>query len=404
MHSKWLLGLFFLWLCSAVAGETVLEQTNRMMLRPDIRKMQSENKDAGALEKAISQRAFVSAESYQCDSILEGDKGVACHLIELGDAAARQDMGVWAEKYRIFKQAIARHELSLGKWADYFKKLDGQSLEQLSRVAPLEVVGAPTVFLSYTASGPQMFDEQLRPILTDAQGNKWLVDSGASQTLINTEVAKKLNARPLSGVQAELTSYHSDGKEQSPLAVIDRLDFNGLSLKNVMVYIYSGNSIIGLDLLKKVGSVNLTSNGLYRLSAPDFDIRFGKCKAAVYLGSNIFNTTQFLFVGASVEGKKQYALVDTGVAGYVRRKAVADENTVKILDDGKDSLNSSMGYYTQKTVPITIADVNKEVTVMDVVNADYPAPDILGFGLLDDFDLLMDYRSKRACLSERFER
>jgi len=404
VRGRWLLGLFFLWLSGAVASETVLEQTNRMMLRPDIQKMESKNKDAGALEKAISQRVFVSAENYQCNSISEADKKIVCHLIEFGDAAARQDMRVWAENYQIFKQAIAKHELSLGKWDEYFKKLDDQSLEKLSRVAPLVVASAPTFFLSYGASGQQIFDEQLRPILIDAHGSKWLVDSGASQTLINIDVAKKLNARPLSGVQAELTSYHSDGKEQSQLALIDKLDFNGLSLRNVMAYIYSGDSVIGLDLLKKIGSVNLTNSGLYRLNEQDFDTRFGKCKALVYLGSNIFNTTQYLFVGASVEGKRQYALVDTGVAGYVRRKAVADEDKVKILDDGKDSLNSSMGYYTKKTVPIDIADVHKEVAVMDVANADYPAPSILGFGLLDDFDLLMDYRSKRACLSERFER
>ena len=270
MSCQWILVIAFLWVTGVAANEASVNVINQKMLRPDIQGFLNSEQN-GELDKALARRAFVKSEEYKCDDLAEKEKRVACQLIELGDAAARQDMRLWAEKYRAFKQAIAKHDISLGRWNPYFSEINDDSLDRLSKVPPLEVIGEPTLFLPYRDGGQRVFGEKRVTMLTDTQDNEWLLDTGASHTLINADAAKKLNAQLLPGIQATLTSYHSNGRQQLQLAVIDRLEFENLSLKNVIVYVYSGESIIGLDLLKKAGRVAVAKQGLSRLSVEEFD-------------------------------------------------------------------------------------------------------------------------------------
>ena len=96
-------------------------------------------------------------------------------------------------------------------------------------------------------------------------------------------------------------------------------------------------------------------------------------------------------------------MLDTGIGGYLRRRANPDGNQAKFknLDYNKDGVDASMGYYIARDVPMQIADVSKTVPIMDVFETNYPAPLLLGTDALSDFDLLMDYGGRRACLSER---
>ncbi|PRA27927.1 retropepsin-like aspartic protease [Pseudomonas poae] len=405
MNCQWLLIIVFLWASGVAASEKAVDKINKNLLRPDIQGFLS-GRQHGELDKLLARRALVKNDGYRCGDLAEKEQRVVCQLIELGDAAATQDMRSWAEKYRAFKKAIAEHDISVGRWNPYFSEINDEGLDRLSKVLPLEVIGEPTLFLPYRDGGQRVFGEQRVTMLTDTQGNEWVLDTGASHTLINADAAKKLNAQLLPGIQATLTSFHSNGHQQLQLAVIDRLNFENLSLKNVVVYVYSGESIIGLDLLKKVGRVAVANQGLSRLSIEDFDAQFRKCKVPVYLGSNIFATQQFLFLGVSIEQKKHYAVLDTGIGGYLKRRASLDGDQAKFknFDYNKDGVNASMGYYITRNVPIQIADLSKTVPVMDVFDTNYPAPLLLGTDALSDFDLLMDYGSRRACLSERFNR
>lgn len=398
MHYKWMLLVLSCWLSGAFSSEAAINKVNALTLQPDIRTLKNPSIERSNLIKARSQRALIENTHYTCTSPAESSDSAACLLIELGDAAAQQDMRTWVKRYSRLQQDITAQRLSLGQWDDYFKLYDQATLDEIGNIQRFKLVAdKPLNFLAYGDNAPQLFEDPLRPYLTDSLGNKWLVDTGASQTLINADVAKVLGARAVAHVSATLTSFHSDAEEQGRLAVIDSLTLGEISIEAVTGYIYSGESVIGLDLLKKLGSVAITKNGVYVWRAQDAPTQREDCSVDVYLGSNILNTNQYLFTGITLDNKKLYSILDTGVSGYLRKRGQGAPG-VKHLDTGKDMLNSSMGYFASTPALIGIGGISKNIVAMEVAQARYPAAAILGFDLLNDFDLFIDFNHKNSCL------
>ena len=343
------------------------------------------------------QKASLAQMKQQCDRVLAADKNLDCSVTVFARMfeakAANQLPDYYLSIKRRHAQAIARDpELKA-----MFSMFGSQSIATLRAVADFSVTRTQRreVLPIYpSASDSQVTDEVLPYIdVRAANGfsSRFIVDTGAPQTRVNTETAKLMGIRLLTDSHYGYSTFYGERDLSAKLGIFKSLKIGSSEFRNVLVFVSDRDNLLGLDLMGKLGRLKVTKKTL-EINAE----RPARCDSPVTYARIDIN--QRLTIAARLDRRTTLAIIDTGNVDYLTSASpgsspirVAEKRRFQIY---KGELNLSgptrlitYRYYPDYTIPPSM------------LLGQYVPSLLLGWRAFKDYELNLDIGSGRSCFN-----
>ncbi|POA51829.1 hypothetical protein C1889_25550 [Pseudomonas sp. FW507-12TSA] len=397
-----LMYVIFLWGgAGAFAASSELSGIEQATFLPKtlvLSKLLNKNNDQSVIAAIILRRSLQSVVgagtgNLTCAQIVTEERQLACQLLLLGEAFNQKNYQEMLRLYRLLDGG------SRAIWSTKVPGLNDQSLAAIDEFPAFEQAPAPGA----TAVGWQTVDNgflmlRAKPYLTveiNGVALKAKLDTGASVSHLSAVDARRLNLQA-SPWEFDLATYYQDSTVKSKMVLLKTLDVSGQRFKNFAVLMGSTETLLGLDILSKLGRISINASGITFSSTADQSL----CESKVFLGSNLSRTTQFLFTYLLVDGEKVPVLLDTGNMEYLSGGKKPLGSGVLVLSNRINDLTGS--YHEaqyQASEVISLAGKDRPVQRLYSPTRTYLLPYVLGWNAFEHYQLVVDFNQGWGCLN-----
>lgn len=231
--------------------------------------------------------------------------------------------------------------------------------------------------------------------------SEFVIDTGSTRSILNEKFARSLGLKITERFYKDVLGASREVKFN--LAAPVDLRLGGLVLHDVSFSTSNdvALNIIGMDLLRQLGAVELSSDKL---------VVFGNtskvsCGHKFYLTSLLWGSPMAPRIPATIRGREEMVLLDTGSSTSLEASGIdlkgfpREELKSKRLVDlfGERSI-----LYAESNVPVNIQAKSLNVTaaITDQKGMVFPVSWRLGFGLISKYKLYLDAQRGQSCFME----
>jgi len=329
-----------------------------------------------------------------------------CHSLKAGNQLTDGDIAGWARSMlaveeiydKNIKPALTKGDgTSQIEFADFSKFLDWKPMGSATRHRP----GASTLAATMTLGVPVVqakikggSDGKNRDVELD-----FVVDTGATRSILNEEVAQRLGINVTGGFASEQAG--SGAAIEFGLAAPVNLELGNVTLNDVS-FSTSRNikfNLIGIDVLRRIGPIRISST---RLEIPESNAK-PTCSNTFLYSSLLWGVPLMPRLPAVINGKEALILLDTGASTLLEASGISLQgfppegmSQRRVVDVfGERDLR-----FATSTVNLAVdgktLTVNAAITDQKAIA--FPVSWTLGARLLEDYSLYFDAARGLACL------
>lgn len=225
----------------------------------------------------------------------------------------------------------------------------------------------------------------------------------AAYTLLSGATARRVGATI---VTSDFGMAHgaTDHVLKQSLAMVETVNVGEATVRHFpLVVVPEGDrDIVGLDLLQSMGSIRLSKEKIVVLASGN---QPAGCRAPMMIASPYWGANPHPMITVDVDGSPRLASVDTGSVFYLAGTANAQNFVthgrglpIKLGDLTSRSRQES---YVVGRADITLAGERRVRTFPIFPSNSLHYDLLLGAPLLDDVDVMIDFRSRRMCLEQK---
>ncbi|SEE98274.1 retropepsin-like aspartic protease [Pseudomonas migulae] len=347
------------------------------------------------IESEPGRSASLAQMKQQCDDVRDPEKNLKCSVSVLArmfeDKAANQLPDYYLAIKRRHAGAIANDP----ELKPLFSMFGSESLATLRQVADFSVTQTKhhevLPIHPYPSDG-QSTDEVLPYIDVKAANGvsaRFILDTGAPQTRVNTETAKLMGIRLLTDSHYGYSTFYGERDLAAQLGILESLKIGAREFRNVLVFVSDRDNLLGLDLIGKSGRLKVTKKTLEINAAPPT-----RCDSPITYARMDFN--QRLTIAARLDRRATLAIIDTGNVDYLTSSSPghSPDNVTPSHRTYRGELSLAgrirsitYKYYPDYTIPPSM------------LLGQYVPSILLGWGAFNDYELNLDIASGLSCFN-----
>jgi hypothetical protein len=343
------------------------------------------------------QKATLTRMKQQCDRVLAADKNLDCSVSVLARMFETKAANQLPEYYLSIKRRHAQAIANDPELKAMFSMFGSESIATLRAVADFSVTRTQRrelLPIHPYASDSHVTDEVLPYIDVKAANgfsSRFIVDTGAPQTRVNSETAKQMGIKLLTDSHYGYSTFYGERDLSAKLGIFKSLKIGSSEFRNVLVFVSDRDNLLGLDLLGKLGRLKVTKKTL-EINAE----RPARCDSPVTYARIDIN--QRLTIAARLDRRTTLAIIDTGNVDYLTSASPGNSpiHVAKKLGyrtyRGELSLSGRIRlityrYYPDYTIPPSM------------LLGQYVPSLLLGWRAFKDYELNLDIDSGRSCFN-----
>lgn len=262
------------------------------------------------------QNASLAQMKQQCEKVLAADKNLDCSVTVFARMFETKAANQLPEYYLSVKRRHAQAIANDPELKAMFSMFGSESIATLRAVADFSVTRTQRRELLPIypyASDSHVTDEVLPYIDVKAANgfsSRFIVDTGAPQTRVNTETAKLMGIRLLTDSHYGYSTFYGEHDLSAKLGIFKSLKIGSSEFRNVLVFVSDRDNLLGLDLIGKLGRLKVTKKTLEINAA-----RPVRCDSPVTYARIDIN--QRLTIPARLDHRVTLAIIDTGNVDYL---------------------------------------------------------------------------------------
>ncbi|MHC8336204.1 retropepsin-like aspartic protease [Pseudomonas sp. LB3P25] len=343
------------------------------------------------------QKASLVQLKQQCDKVLDAEKNLNCSVSVLARMFEAKTANQIPEYYLAIKHRHAQAIANAPELNALFSMFGNESLSILRSLADFSVKRTTrheVLAIHPYASGDHVTDEVL-PYLdvkaANGSSSRFILDTGAPQTRVNTDTAKLMGIRLLTDSHYGYSTFYGERDLSAKLGIFESLKIGTSEFRNVLVFVSDRDNLLGLDLIGKLGRLKVTKKTLELNAEPP-----ARCDSQMTYARIDIN--QRLTIAARLDRRATPAIIDTGNADYLT-SASPGNSPIHVSDKprsqtykGELSLSGHIqsityNYYPDFTIPPSL------------LLGQYVPSLLLGWRAFDDYELSLDIDSGRSCFN-----
>ncbi|WP_285432714.1 retropepsin-like aspartic protease [Pseudomonas sp. fls2-241-R2A-110] len=343
------------------------------------------------------QKASLAQMQQQCDNVSDAGKNLDCSVsvfARMFEAkAANQIPDYYLAIKRRHAQAIAKDpELNA-----LFSMFGSESIAALRSVGDFSVTRSRSreelAIHPYARDGD--VTEEVFPYIDVSAANgassRFIVDTGAPQTRVNIDTAKRMGITLLSDSHYGYSTFYGEHGLSAKLGIFKSLKIGGSEFRNVLVFVSDRDNLLGLDLIGKLGRLKVTKKTLVLNAEPP-----ERCDSHIMYARMDINLR--LTIAARLDRQAISAIIDTGNVDYLTSAAPGNQ-PISVVNNplyqtyrGELSLSGHTRLITYKYYP--------DFTIPPSMLRGKYVPSILfGWRSFDDYELNLDLDADRSCFN-----
>jgi hypothetical protein len=344
------------------------------------------------------QIASLAQMRQQCAKVVDAESNLSCSVSVYARMFEAKVANQLPDYYLAIKHRHARAIANDPELNVLFSMFGPRSIAALRAVGDFSVTRSrrhEVVTLYPRPSEGYVTDEVLPYIDVKAANgvsSRFIVDTGAPQTRVNSETAKLMGITLLTDSQYGYSTFYGEHDLSAKLGIFESLTIGGSEFRNVLVFVSDRDNLLGLDLIGKLGRLKLSRKNLELNAAPP-----ARCDAPVTYGRMDIN--QRLTIAAHLDRRATLAIVDTGNVDYLT-SAWPGESPVNVAENSRHQtfrgeLDLSghtrviqYKYYPGFTIPPSL------------LNGQYVPSILLGWRAFNDYEMDLDPETGHSCLNK----
>ncbi|QVW22926.1 retroviral-like aspartic protease family protein [Pseudomonas hormoni] len=349
------------------------------------------------IESGQGRSASLAQMKQRCDDVRDAEKNLQCSVSVLARMFEAKAANQLPDYYLAIKRrhagAIANDpELKL-----MFSMFGSESIATLRTVADFSVTRTKhhEVLPIHPYPGDGHVTDEALPYIDVKAANgvsaRFILDTGAPQTRVNTETAKLMGIRLLTDSHYGYSTFYGERDLAAQLGILESLKIGTSEFRNVLVFVSDRDNLLGLDLIGKSGRLKVTNKTLEINAAPPT-----RCDSPItYVRMDI---NQRLTIAARLDRRATLAIVDTGNVDYLTSSSPGHSpDNVTVTPShrtyrGELSLSGRIRsitykYYPDYTIPPSL------------LLGQYVPSILLGWGAFNDYELNLDIASGLSCFN-----
>ena len=347
------------------------------------------------------------------------ERGLVCSMFKLGNARIAGNLPAFAEQALEIQRKYYSLVREKSKITDAtLRGIAGIDMEKLIKLPEMRVESVKDTSVINYQQMPMMSPEIIPPelrskmkaapshtpyIMTKVNGIDvgFLVDTGATITLINPKMATQLGVHPTTALGSSSNGFGISKKVD--YAIVDSLTIGGVVLHHWPIGITDIQlpfPVIGLDTLARLGTVRLDKNSLTIYG--DKSVK-PTCDKPMQLGSELSGYNINISYPLHVSGKLFFAVLDTGsildkVSGtkILATQSTFDGPKKKTYAMTAYGVVSSNSYVIKSEIQLDKKEESIDVNVDEKQESFFSY--VIGSDILVDHALFMDFKKGVLCI------
>jgi len=346
----------------------------------------------------------------QCDKVLDPDRHLSCSVTVFARMLEAKAANQLPEYYLAIKDKHARAIAADADLKPLFSTFGSKSLAILAATGDFSVNGLARheVLPLHPYADNFYVAEEVLPFIDVGAANgasaRFVLDTGAPQTRVNIDTAKKMGIRLLPDAFYRYSTFYGEKGLAARLGILGSLKVGTREFRNVLVFVSDRDNLLGLDLISKLGRLKITSRTLELNSPPAT-----RCDALTVVSRQDLN--QRLVVAAQLDRRATQAIIDTGNVDYLTASSPGRQlSVVQALTPGSSNAYTGDKRHFQRFDGVLVMQGNIMVVSYkyypgftippSLLGGQYVPSILLGWRAFKDFELNLDLGSGRSCLNK----
>jgi len=346
----------------------------------------------------------------QCDKVLDPDRHLSCSVTVFARMLEAKAANQIPEYYLAIKDKHARAIAADADLKPLFSTFGSKSLAILAATGDFSVNGLARheVLPLHPYADNFYVAEEVLPFIDVGAANgasaRFVLDTGAPQTRVNIDTAKKMGIRLLPDAFYRYSTFYGEKGLAARLGILGSLKVGTREFRNVLVFVSDRDNLLGLDLISKLGRLKITSRTLELNSPPAT-----RCDALTVVSRQDLN--QRLVVAAQLDRRATQAIIDTGNVDYLTASSPGRQlSVVQALTPGSSNAYTGDKRHFQRFDGVLVMQGNIMVVSYkyypgftippSLLGGQYVPSILLGWRAFKDFELNLDLGSGRSCLNK----
>ncbi|MGE8153610.1 retropepsin-like aspartic protease [Pseudomonas vancouverensis] len=354
------------------------------------------------------QTASLAQLRQQCDKVLDALKNLSCSVTVFARMLEAKAANQLPEYYLAIQR---RHGRAIETDADLkplFSMFGDQSLTILAATGEFSISGRkqPEVLPIHPYAKDAYITEEVLPFVDVDAANgataRFVLDTGAPQTRVNTATAKLMGIRLLPDASYRYSTFYGEKALPARLGILASLRVGHREFRNVLVFVSDRENLLGLDLISKLGPLRITKRTL------EFNPSLtARCDTPITYSRQDLN--QRLLVAAWLDHRATRAIIDTGNVDYLTTVSLGDQVGARAMwpgnspaqDPDRARYQSFQGVLAMQgnALPVTYKYFPGFTLPPSWVAGRYVPSILLGWHAFNDFELRLDIESGHSCLN-----
>ncbi|WP_371135543.1 retropepsin-like aspartic protease [Pseudomonas sp. PD9R] len=351
------------------------------------------------MESEQGQKASLAQLKQQCDKVLDADKNLSCSVSVLARMFEAKAANQLPDYYLAIKRKHAQAIASDPELNALFSMFGNESIATLRAVGDFSMTRTKRheMLPIHPYSNDSHVTDEVLPYIDvkAARGvsSRFIVDTGAPQTRVNSETAKLMGIKLLTDSHYGYSTFYGEHDLSAKLGIFESLKIGGSEFRNVLVFVSDRDNLLGLDLIGKLGRLTITKKTLEVNSEPS-----ERCDSRITYARMDLN--QRLTIAARLDRRATLAIIDTGNADYLT-SATPGNTPINVFKKphyltfkGELSLSENTRWITYRFYP--------DYTIPpSMLLGQYVPSILLGWRAFNDYELNLDIDSDRSCFNRR---
>ncbi len=350
------------------------------------------------LESEPGQTASLAQLRKQCDKVVDAANHLDCSVTVFARMFEAKAANQLPDYYLTIKRRHAQAIASDPELNVLFSMFGRLSIATLRAVGDFSVTSSrrQEVLTIYPHPSEGYVTDEVLPYIDVKAANgvstRFIVDTGAPQTRVNDETAKRMGITLLTDSHYGYSTFYGEHGLPAKLGIFESLKIGGSEFRNVLVFVSDRDNLLGLDLIGKLGRLKLTKKTLELNAKPP-----KRCDSPITYSRADIN--QRLTISARLDRRATLAILDTGNVDYLTSASPGDspihvaEHSHHQTFKGELDLSGNIRVVTYKYYPgFTIPP--------SLLDGQYVPSILLGWRAFNDYELNLDTESGRLCLNK----
>ena len=362
------------------------------------------------IDSEQGRNASLAQLRHQCDKVLDADRHLSCSVTVFARMLEAKAANQLPEYYLAIKDKHARAIAADADLKPLFSTFGSKSLAILAATGDFSVNGLARheVLPLHPYADNFYVAEEVLPFIDVGAANgasaRFVLDTGAPQTRVNIDTAKKMGVRLLPDAFYRYSTFYGEKGLAARLGILGSLKVGTREFRNVLVFVSDRDNLLGLDLISKLGRLKITSRTLELNSPPAT-----RCDALTVVSRQDLN--QRLVVAAQLDRRATQAIIDTGNVDYLTASSPGRQlSVVQALTPGSSNAYTGDKRHFQRFDGVLVMQGNIMVVSYkyypgftippSLLGGQYVPSILLGWRAFKDFELNLDLGSGRSCLNK----